>query len=140
MTPAEGTKVGRLKLEVTFVSANMKFEKVERGLAAEMGNVELKSEMKQGKNDKGVETTTVTLQTSFSSEPPEDGIPGGVLAYITLQVSDQARPAVIALHTVAEVGELGTNKPLKNLRIAESNVQVFAPGTQPAISCFFFSH
>src|SRR5581483_9625681 len=48
-TPAESVQVGRLSVEVNFVSANLKFDKLERGIAAEMGDVELKSETKTAK-------------------------------------------------------------------------------------------
>ena len=140
-TPAEGVAVGYLKIQITFVSVNMKFQKLERGIAAEISDVDLKSEVKLGKNDKGVETTTLTIQTvNSAAEAPKDGIHEGLLAYMTLKLSDTARPAVIKLNTVAEAKEAGSNKPLKDLRTAEAQVEVFAPGTQPAVSCFFFSH
>lgn len=140
-TPAEGVKVGSLKIEITFVSVNMKYQKLERGIAAEIGNVDLKSEVKPGKNEKGVETSTLKIQTSqSSSEPSQQGIHEGLLAYMTLQVSETARPAVITLRVAAEAGDLKTNKPLKNVQTPDAQVEVFAPGTQPAVSCFFFSH
>ena len=140
-TPAEGVQVGRLKIEITFVSVNMKFNKLERGIAAEIGNVDLTSDLKPGKNDKGVETSTFKIQTSYSSsELPKEGIHEGLLAYMTLQVGETARPAVIALRTIAEAGELKSNKPLNNVKTPDAQLEVFAPGTQPAVSCFFFSH
>jgi hypothetical protein len=140
-TPAEGVAVGHLKITVTFVSVNMKFLKMERGIAAEISDIELKTSVKEGKNDRGVETSTLTIVTAnSSSEPPKEGIHDGLFAYMTLKLSDTARPAVIKLNTVAEAKELGTNNPVKNLQTAEAQVEVFAPGTQPAVSCFFFSH
>lgn len=141
LTPAEGVQIGQLKISITFVSVNMKFLKLERGIAAEISDIDLKSEVKLGKNDKGVETSTLTIQTeSSSAEPRKEGIHEGLLAYMTLKLSDSARPAVIKLNTTAEAKELGSNKPVKNLQTAEAQVEVFAPGTQPAVSCFFFSH
>ena len=141
LTPAEGVEVGDVKVEITFVSANMKFEKLERGIAAEMADIELTGDVKVGKNDKGVETSTVIIQTKPSnSEPRTRGISAGLLAYLTLKVSESGRPAVITLHTAAEVRELGSNKPLTNVRTGDAIMEVFAPGTQPAVSCFFFSH
>lgn len=137
-TPQEGVQVGHLKISVTFVSANLKFEKVERGLAAEISNIDLKNDLKLGKNDKGVETSTVTMETS-STESPKEGIRSGVLAYITLKLTETARPATISLRTEVEAKDL-KSKAVGNLKVAESKVQVFAPGTQPQLTCFFFSH
>src|SRR6266446_8459857 len=50
LMPAEGVDIGLLKLEVNFVSANLKFDKLEGGIAAEMGNVDLSSDLKTSKN------------------------------------------------------------------------------------------
>ena len=40
LSPPNGKEVGRIKLEVTFVSVNLKYVKTEPGIAADMGNVE----------------------------------------------------------------------------------------------------
>lgn len=142
VTPAEGIAVGGVKLEITYGSANLKFERLEPGITAEIAEVDLTSDIKTGKNDEGVETSTLTIKTKASnSEPLSQGILGGLFAYVTFKISESAGPAVIPLHTVAEVVELGSNKPLANLQTADASVEVFAPGTQPpAVSCFFFTH
>ena len=140
-TPAEGVTVGRLKLEVNFVSANLKFNKLERGIAAEMGNVDLTSDLKLGKNEKGLETSDLTVQAGFpSSESPQKGIPPGLLGYLTLKINDTGRPATITLRAKVEGAEAGSNKPLTKVRAFDAQVEVLAPGTLPAIACFFFTH
>lgn len=138
-TLAEGVEVGSLKVQVTFVSVNMKFKKLQPGLAAQMGNVDLKSSVTMGKNEKGVETSTVTVEASVPSSQPK-GVPTGVLAYLTLQISPNARSAKISLRTSAEATEVGSNKPLKDLQTADATVEVDAPGEVPQVGCFFFSH
>jgi len=139
LTPAKGLKIGGLKLEVNFVSANLKFDKIDRGMAAEMGDVELNSELKLGKNEKGVETSSVTVRASAPKESKE-GIPSGLLAYLILKINETGRPASIALHVTAEGTEAGSANALTNLQSPDTQVDVVAPGSQPAISCFFFSH
>jgi hypothetical protein len=140
-TPAEGVNVGQLKLEVNFVSANLKFDKLERGIAAEMGNVDVKSSLKTAKNDKDLEVSTVTVEAGFpSSETPKKGIPSGLLGYLTMRIADTGRPANITLRASAEGTELGSNKPVQNLRAIDAQVEVLAPGTMPLITCFFFTH
>lgn len=138
VTPAEGARIGSLKIEVNFVSVNLKFEKVDRGIAAEMGDVQVLSEVKDSKNDKGVETSTLLLRATA----PDDKrtIPAGLLGYITLKISDKGRPASIALRATADGTELGSSKPLTNLKALDAEVDVLAPGTQPSVACFFFSH
>lgn len=141
VTPAEGVNLGHLKLEVNFVSANLKFNKLERGIAAEMGNVDLTSDLKLGKNEKGLETSSLTVQAGFpSSEQAQKGIPPGLLGYLTLKINDTGRPANITLHATVEGTEAGTNKPLTKVRAFDAQVEVLAPGTLPTIACFFFTH
>jgi hypothetical protein len=138
-TPAEGARIGTLKIEVSFVSVNLKFEKTDRGIAAEMGEVQLVSDVKDSKNDKGVDTSTLVLRAT-APEAAKTPIPAGLLGYLTLKISDKGRPATIALRTTAEGTELGSSKPLANLKALDAEVEVMAPGTQPAVACFFFSH
>ncbi|MBI2815675.1 MAG: hypothetical protein HYX72_01925 [Acidobacteria bacterium] len=135
-TPAEGAQVGQLKVEVNFVSANLKFDKVDRGIAAEMGDVELKNELQTAKNDKGVETSTLQIQ---AQAPPNKPIPAGLLGYITLKISETGRPANIGMRAAAEGADIAS-KPLTNIRAFDAQVEVLAPGTQPTVACFFFSH
>jgi hypothetical protein len=140
-TPGEGVQVGRLKLEVSFVSANMKFDKIERGISAEMDDVDLKSDLKTAKNDKGVETSTLTIDAVFPTDKQgKKGISAGLLGYITLNISESGRPANITLRASAEASELGSGKPVANVKAQEAQVEVLAPGTQPAVACFFFNH
>jgi len=141
LTPAEGLEIGRLKLEMNFISVNLKFDKLDAGIAAEMGNVDLSTEVKNAKDEKDRDTTTITVLASFlTPNPPEKGIPAGLLAYMTLNINETARPANITLRTNAEASELKTKQPVKNLRTFDAKVEVVEPGTQPLVVCFFFTH
>lgn len=140
-TPAQGVEVGLLKLEVTYVSVNLKFAKLDRGIPAELAGVDVKAEVKEGKTDRDLETQTVTITASFlSPEPPARGIPAGLLAYMTLNVGRDGRAASIGLRPTVEATELRTNRPIPNPRAFATQVDVLAPGTQPLIACFFFTH
>jgi len=140
-SPAQNVEVGRLRLEVTYVSVNLKFSKLDTGIAAELGGVDVQAEVRAGKTDRGLDTQTVIITASFlSPEPPAKGIPSGLLAYMTLNIGTDGRPASIGLRPTAEAAELRTNRPLQNLRAFPAQVDVLAPGTQPLISCFFFTH
>jgi Cohesin domain len=139
--PPDGTEIGQLRLQVTFVSVNLKFDKVEPGIIAELGDFGIQTETTTGKNEKGVETTTLTVTaTAPAKGNPPTGIPAGLLAYIMLNISEKARPASIGLRTKLEATGQGTHKALANLTVTDSTVEVVAPGSEPDVSCFFFTH
>jgi len=140
-TPSPGTRVGYLKIGVNFVSRNLQYTKIERGVAAEFGHVDLKAEIKDSKNEQGLEISDLTIETSFTSpEPPPQGINSGLLGYINFQIKESAGPAAITLRVSAEGKELGTDKLIQNMSLAEGQVMVIEEGSQPAVLCFFFSH
>ena len=139
-TPARNVAVARLRLEVTYVSVNLKFSKLDKGIAAELGGVDVAVEVEEGKNERDVDTQTLTITASFlDPQPPPTGIPSGLQAYVTLNIGEEARPASISLRPTIE-GSLVTGDPVPNLRAFSTQVDVLAPGTQPLLSCFFFTH
>ncbi len=141
LAPAEGVELGQIKFDVSFVSKNLKYSNVKKGMAAESGNVEIHAELKEEKNDKGLETSMLSIVASIPQpKPGQKGIPAGLLGYITFKVNEGAGPANITLHTTAEAAELGTRKPIPNLKTADAQVDVLAAGSEPLYSCFFFSH
>src|SRR5688572_9280910 len=78
-TPPDGVEIAGLRLEVSFVSVNLKYEKIENGIAAELGNVVVKGDLTVGKNEAGIETSTVTVSaTALANEAPKV-IPSGLL-------------------------------------------------------------
>jgi hypothetical protein len=140
-SPSESVEVGELKAMVTFVSKNMKYSSIKKGLAAESGNVDLKAELKEGKNDKGLETSTLTITAVIPSpKPGQKGIPPGLIGYLTLKVNETAGPANITMRTTGQAMELGTKKALPKLDTIDAQVDILANGSEPLVSCFFFSH
>jgi hypothetical protein len=138
-TPPTKAEIATLKLQVTFVSVNLKFEKLEPGPVAEMENVKLSAEVKPGQNESGVETSTVTVSAS-SQEPGKQGIPSGLLGYLTLRISENGKPAQIALKASAEAAAVGSTERLGDVRAFGTELGVIAPGQPLQVVCFFFSH
>jgi hypothetical protein len=138
-TPAENTVVRRLRLEVVFVSRNLKFARLDAGIAAELGKVELQTEVQEGKNEQGLETSTLTL-TATAPPSAQKGIPAGLLGYLTFQINEGAPPATISLRASADAAESLGGKPVADVRAFGAQVEVMAPGEQPMVVCFFFSH
>ena len=139
-SPARGVAVARVRLEVTYVSVNMKYSKLDKGIAAELGGVDVAVEVREGKNDRDLATQTLTITASFlAPQPPPTGIPSGLLAYVTLSIGKDGRPASIGLRPTVEA-TLVAGGAVPNLRAFPTQVDVLAPGTQPVLSCFFFTH
>jgi len=139
-SPARGVAVARVRLEVTYVSVNMKYSKLDKGIAAELGGVDVAVEVKEGKNDRDLATQTLTITASFlAPQPPPTGIPSGLLAYVTLSIGKDGRPASIGLRPTVEA-TLVAGGAVPNLRAFPTQVDVLAPGTQPLLTCFFFTH
>ncbi len=140
-TPAEQSTLGRLQVGIEFVSRNMKFAKLDIGASAEIGNVILEQETTERKNDQGLEITSLTIRASLppSSEAGK-GIPAGLLGYVTLQVLESAGPATISLRANAEGTRLDNGQPIEDMRAFGAEVEVMAPGTEPMVVCFFFTH
>jgi hypothetical protein len=138
-TPPQGVQVGSLKIVVNFVSANLKYDKLERGIAAEMADAEVKGDLTTAKNANDVEESTLTVLASAPATG-NASIPSGLLAYISLHLQETARPANITLRTKVEAAELKSNKSLDQVRSADGTVEVIAPGSEPLVACFFFTH
>ena len=138
-TPPSTRTVGYVRLQVTYVSANIHFEKIEAGPAAESGQVGLKAEVTTGKNEAGIPTETVTI-TAGAPAASAGGIPKGLLAYLTLRARPEARPAKITLRSSASASGPGSDAPLPDVQSFDGELEVQAPNTGPTVVCFFFTH
>lgn len=138
-TPAEQFAVGQTKMTITFVSKNMKFSKVDLGAAAELGSVEIKTETLAGKNDQGLETTTLTVNATVP-EGSGKAIPSGLLGYISFNILPTAVPANISLRAEASATLAAGGAPAKDVRAFGAQVEVLAEGEGGMVACFFFTH
>lgn len=155
----EGVALDRIQLKTTFVSRNLKFTRLTRGSAAEGASVEVSSEAIESKDDKGLEHTTLTITAKMpapaagrdiadrdtASRDTGKGIPGGLLGYITLRVSETAGPAIISFRSTVEatlVSDPARPQPARQqeVEIIDDQVEIIAAGSEPLVSCFFFTH
>ncbi|HXG23636.1 MAG TPA: cohesin domain-containing protein [Chthonomonadales bacterium] len=139
LTPAKGARVGSLQIEISFVSENLKFVRLDPGIVAESGNLQLQTDVKTGKDEENIERSTVMIAASVR-EGNSDPIGSGLLAYLILKTSEQARPANITLRASGTATELNTKKLLEKFEVLNARVDVYAPGDRPVVSCFFFTH
>jgi hypothetical protein len=140
LTLAPGAEIGELKAEITYVSANLKFASLEVG--SDAADAELHSHVEEAKSDRGIDTQTLHLTISAPSRASKKAIPAGLLAYIVMKLSEKARSASITLRGSAEASVSG-GKQFQKLPAFEGTVDVFAsgvPGSDPLVTCFFFTH
>lgn len=137
-TPAEQAPLAQATLTINFVSRNMKFSKVDMGVAAELGSVELKTDTRDGTNEQGLETTTLTLTAAVPADSGKT-IPSGLLGYVSFTISQTAVPANISLRAEA-TGRLASGDAAKDVRALGAQVEVLAEGEGGLVSCFFFTH
>ncbi|MSO19177.1 MAG: hypothetical protein EXQ56_01740 [Acidobacteria bacterium] len=138
-TPAEQDAVGQTSLTISFVSKNLKFSKVDLGAAAELSNVEIKTETKDGKNDQGLETTALTVRAVVPGEAGK-AIPSGLLGYLSFNILETAVPANISLRAEASAQLAGSSKAAGDVRAFGAQVEVLAEGEGGMVACFFFTH
>ncbi|HWP84135.1 MAG TPA: hypothetical protein VNN17_03020 [Terriglobia bacterium] len=102
--------------------------------------MELRHQYEERKDEQGLERALLTLVATVGEAADGGGIPGGLLAYLTFQVADKAGPANITLHTTAEATEQGSGRPLPEVEVVSELVEILAAGSEPLVSCFFFTH
>jgi hypothetical protein len=130
--PARGVTAVRIEIKVSFPAASLKFEKVERGDAAEKANVE-------------VTTTAENVKTVTAKAASSDGgqtaaaIPAGVLGTIAIRVGANAKHGNVDLKVHAEVAD-ASGVTVENVRTPAAQVKIPWIDAPPSVSCFFFSH
>jgi hypothetical protein len=137
-TPAEQLPIAQASLTINFVSKNMKFSKIDVGAAAELGNVDLKTEAKDGRNEAGLETTTLTIHAAVPANSGK-AIPSGLLGYVSFEIAKTAVPANISLRADASA-QLAAGGEAKDVRAFGAQVEVLAEGEGGMVACFFFTH
>jgi hypothetical protein len=137
LAPAEKHPAGTVSLQVSYISANVSFDRVEAGPAADAAGARLHADVARSKNEDGVPVETVTITASSNAA---GGIPTGLLAYLTLRASAQARPAKITLHSNASATPPTSSQALPDVQSFDGEVEVVAPNTGPTVVCFFFTH
>lgn len=137
--PASGAEIGKLKFDIAYVSQNLKFNMLERGIAAEMGAVEMKTSLTSARNDQDLEVSTLTVEAATPGGG-RTAIPTGLLGYLSMRVAETGRAGKISMRPSAEAWLAGSGSAATNVRGFDGFVEVFAPGELPNVNCFFFTH
>jgi hypothetical protein len=136
-----GVAIGALEFETTFVSRNLKFQRFASGSAAENAGTQVTSSAEEKKDDKGLEHTT--LRVKFTAPPGNESaatVPAGLLGYIQTRVNETAGPAIISFRSTVKATLATDPTKAQDVEIIDDQVEIIAAGSEPLISCFFFTH
>ena len=148
LTPDPKNPLRSLTVDIEYVSNSLIFQKASRGLAAELANADIQSNLTEGKlDDKGLKRARLRVTASLPEPNPKEGLPHGLLAYLLFQVSQDAKPFLITMTpTVVSADDLSTPpKEVANVGAKPGLVSIEALGDRydrlaPAVACFFFTH
>jgi hypothetical protein len=137
--PAGGITARRIQFTVTFPSAHLKYERLDRGEAAKKAGAELTANAESRKDKTGA-VTSLTIIADLPATEQAAGIGAGVVGSIVLRVGDDAPHGSISLQTRAEVVNASTGQPLTGVRSPSTQLKVPWLDAPPSVNCFFFSH
>lgn len=148
LTPDPKNPLRSLTVDIEYVSNSLIFQKASRGLAAELANADIQSNLTESKpDDKGLKRAKLRVTASLPESNPKEGLPQGLLAYLLFQVSPDAKPFLVTMTpTIVSAYDLSTPpKEVTNVVTKPGSVSIDDLGNRydrlaPAVACFFFTH
>ena len=148
LTPDPKNPLRSLTVDIEYVSNSLIFQKASRGLAAELANADIQSNLTESKpDDKGLKRAKLQVTASLSEPNTKEGLPQGLLAYLLFQVSLDAKPFLVTMTpTVVSADDLSTPpEEVTNVGAKPGSVSIDDLGDRydrlaPAVACFFFTH
>ena len=148
LTPDPKNPLRSLTVDIEYVSNSLIFQKASRGLAAELANADIQSNLTESKpDDKGLRRAKLRVTASLPEPNPKEGLPQGLLAYLLFQVSPDAKPFLVTMTpTIVSAYDLSTPpKEVTNVVTKPGSVSIDDLGDRydrlaPAVACFFFTH
>ena len=144
-TPDPKNPLRSVNVDIEYVANSLQFQKASRGAAAEAANVEITTDVTEGKPDeKNIKRATLHVKAALTGNSPATGLPDGLLAYLLFQISLEAKPFAIKMGTTVKSAEAMATPP-KPVDIAgigkeDGLVVVTALDVMPEATCFFFTH
>lgn len=124
-----GTKVDKMVSEISFPKKLLSFIEAKRGLAGELAEVEINTEVRESSRDS--ELAILRLTVSAKKE-----IRDGVLANLKFKVSEDAKEGTIKLKSISKLmtsgGEEIAREKDGEVTVSKSPVPIFG--------CFFYMH
>ena len=148
LTPDPKNPLRSLTVDIEYVSNSLIFQKASRGLAAELANADIQSNLTESKpDDKGLKRAKLRVTASLPEPNTKEGLPQGLLAYLLFQVSPDAKPFLVTMTpTIVSAYDLSTPpEDVTNVVTKPGSVSIDDLGDRydrlaPAVACFFFTH
>ncbi len=135
--PGKTTPLKKVHLDLDFVSNSVKFDKAEKGVAAQVQDYDLKVTAQElPPDDKKILHTRLSVDVAVTD--PSKSLPQGLLAFLNFKVPEDAKPFSIAINPVTTSAEDVSSKPAEIA--AEAGKLIVSIPDAPLAGCFFFSH
>jgi hypothetical protein len=128
--PGAGNHFRRLRLKVTFKSASIRFERLERAREVASRGVEVILEDHVTSGEGRMEYSTLTIRVAQLARESERNIPSGILGNLRFRIDENSDGAIVDLITSVEATEAGSEEPLPphSIIVNHGAVFVLAPG------------
>lgn len=131
---AEGAQAGNLVARINFPKALLAYENVERALAAELADAEVKAAISEDAADKAQGVIELTISGKTVIKP-------GIVAYMKFRVAKDAPKGEVPLKLLNAAAKAADGSPVQLAQGDDGNVTVFAMDEEiPVVGCFFFTH
>jgi cohesin domain-containing protein len=134
LSGGEKTEVGSVALHVGVPKKLLTYTDMERGLAVELADGELKVAASDDKSD----PSQTVLEVTASGKNP---IKPGILGYLKFSVSNDAKKGVITLKLIDSKATAAAGGAFQLAKGDDGQLTIFAADEQiPVVGCFFFTH
>ena len=133
LSGTEQPKLGSVTAEIGLPKNALSFMKADAGLAGEAAEADVQAKVQEG-GDENLSVVQVTISANRPIKP-------GILVYLKLQVSKEAKKGSLKLKLESVKAGASEGQPLELAKGKDGEVTVFNLDEQiPQIGCFFFSH
>jgi len=135
LTLPRGVQIGSATNEITFPTQLLSFQEVRKGLAAEIAEAEVTTEVKQNDQDPESSILTVTIEGKAGM-----AIPRGVLVDLVFNISEQAQlgETIVLKNLASAVSPDDPPQPIDP--VTGNDGEVVIDETAIVFACFFYMH
>lgn len=133
LTPATGVQIGRIIAEISFSSHALSFEEARPGEPATLVDAHIGTQVRTDEQNPENSVLEVVVATEQG-----EAIPGGIVAYLTFRIEEQAPAEVIELQNTARV--FTTDNPMEPADLTTTNGEIENLDIPVMFACFFYLH
>lgn len=130
----EGTQAGSLAARLSFPKTVLTYNSVERALAAELADAEVKATAADHASDKQLGVVDLTITGKSPIKP-------GIVAYVKFSASKDAQKGELKLDLIESSAKGADGNPVQLAKGDSGSVTMFGADEEiPVVGCFFFTH